>query len=72
LKILRINIEEWIQKWLQLLLDIFGHSVFCAKGTSTRVPTQITCQTFKEHPRALRAAGKRAGSIASGYTPSNK
>jgi len=24
-----------------------------AKGFETRVPTQITCQTFKEHPRAL-------------------
>ena len=24
-----------------------------AKGFKTRVPTQITCQTFKEHPRAL-------------------
>jgi len=24
-----------------------------AKGSKTRVPTQITCQTFKEHPRAL-------------------
>jgi hypothetical protein len=24
-----------------------------AKGFETRVPTQITCQTFKEHPKAL-------------------
>src|SRR5208282_6004900 len=32
----------------------------CAKGTSTRVPTQITCQTFKEHPRALKASGNHA------------
>jgi hypothetical protein len=31
LKILRINIEEQIQKWLQLLLDIFGHSVLRQK-----------------------------------------
>jgi hypothetical protein len=31
------------------LLDFFGHSVKCTKA-STRVPTQITCQIFKEHP----------------------
>ncbi|MGC8521120.1 MAG: hypothetical protein ACP5PN_04545, partial [Steroidobacteraceae bacterium] len=29
----------------------FGHSVLSAKGSLTRVPTQITCQTFKDQPR---------------------
>jgi hypothetical protein len=29
-----------------------------AKGIETRVPTQITCRIFKEHPRALEASGK--------------
>src|SRR5256885_15877185 len=33
-----------------------------AKGFKTRVPTQITCQTFKEHPRAL-GLGKGPKSI---------
>src|SRR5213082_3181677 len=38
-----------------------------AKGIETRVPTQITCQIFKEHPRALEASG-RARSIAASRT----
>ena len=33
----------------------FGHSVLSAKGSSTRVPTQITCQTFKDQPRGWHA-----------------
>src|SRR5207253_11358636 len=33
--------------WTSSSLGLF------AKGFETRVPTQITCQTFKEHPRAL-------------------
>src|SRR5512146_653809 len=33
----------------------FGHSVFAPKGSLTRVPTQITCRIFKQHPAALRA-----------------
>ena len=63
----------------------FGHSVLRLKGSSTRVPTQITCQTFKEHPGRLWLGGLRlaarfrlapgapskgGGSIARGALPS--
>ena len=46
-------------KWLQLTAGHFGHSVLNAKGASTRVPTQITCRTFKEHPRSAKGFGEK-------------
>jgi hypothetical protein len=46
----------------------FGHSVLAPKGSSTRVPTQITCQTFKERPHGLHAESRRA-SHACGCAP---
>src|SRR6201996_9240293 len=46
LKILKHR-NEWLKK--DSLLDFLGHSVFALKA-STRVPTQITCQTFKKLP----------------------
>jgi hypothetical protein len=42
LKILKHR-NEWPKR---LIAGLFGHSVFALKA-STRVPTQITCQTFK-------------------------
>jgi hypothetical protein len=54
LKILRI-IKKSKSKMAPttLLAGHFGHSVFAPKGSLTRVPTQITCQIFKQHPAAL-------------------
>jgi hypothetical protein len=40
----------------QLLAGHFGHSV-CMHKASTRVPTQITCQTFKQRPARCGAEG---------------
>jgi hypothetical protein len=56
LKILRINNQRVDPKWPQLLAGHFGHSV-CMHKASTRVPTQITCQTFKQHPARCGAEG---------------
>jgi hypothetical protein len=51
LKISRIISDEWIQNGSNYCWTFWslGH---CAKGFVTRVPTQITCRTFKEQPRA--------------------
>jgi len=35
----------------------------------TRVPTQITCRTFKQHPRALKASGKKGGQYSRALYP---
>src|ERR1700724_2838862 len=43
--------KEWIQNGPNLLLDILVTRSF-RQRLETRVPTQITCQTFKEHPEA--------------------
>ena len=45
------------------LLDFWSLGLRIQKDTSTRVPTQITCQTFKQHPEPL-GLGKGPGSIA--------
>jgi hypothetical protein len=54
LKILRINKKEWIQNGPTTCWTFWSLGQL-RKGTSTRVPTQITCQTFKEHSYPLGA-----------------
>jgi hypothetical protein len=54
LKILKI-INKSKSKMAPTTAGHFGHSVFAPKGSLTRVPTQITCQIFKQHPAALWA-----------------
>ena len=73
------------QEWIQNGSNYFTCWTFWSLGHhaqrhSTRVPTQITCQTFKEHSgplgvesRAVHAwacPAKGGGSIATGYIPS--
>jgi hypothetical protein len=64
--------KEQIQNGSNLLLDIILVTRSLRQRLKTRVPTQITCQTFKEHPAALRAWGKGPGSIARSHIPSTE
>jgi len=70
LKISRINNQRVNPKWPNYCWTFWSLGLL-AKGNETRVPTQITCQTFKEHPKALRLREK-GGQRSPSYTPSNQ
>ena len=49
-----------------------GHSGLASiKDASTRVPTQITCQIFNEHPRPAKGLGERVGEYSPAASPVN-
>jgi hypothetical protein len=49
---LHLNILSLMMNDQRPIAGLFGHSVNeHPKDASTRVPTQVTCQIFKEHPR---------------------
>jgi hypothetical protein len=71
LKISTIIKQEWIQNGSNLLLDILVTRSISPKAHRRESPHKLPAKLLKS-TRERCGCGKRAGSIAVGYTPSNK